>query len=89
MNESKKKYPAKAVKRQEVVTAGVLRSVDWHQQIKRRGKEWPAKAVRLPMEVAAVATAAGRKERNKESKKHTPDGCVSLLGTNGRVCAPL
>lgn len=72
MKESKRRFPARVGNPQEVkeakVAAGGLRNEDWHQQIKRQGNAWPAKAVKLPTGEAAAVTAAGR----NQTKKHTP-----------------
>lgn len=79
MKAIRRKYPVREANRQEIVrgkvVAGALRSVDWHQQIKRQGNGWPGRAVRLPMGEAAAATAAGR----NQTEKHTFAGVFFFI----------
>ena len=53
------------------VTTEELRIVDWHQQIKRLGKEWPVRVGKRPMEVAAAA--------NLVKQTNTPFGVCFFL----------
>lgn len=75
MKQSKRKSPARGVNHQEVgkaKAAGEHQIGDWHQQIKRRDKEWPARAERLPTGVAVAAA-------NLVKQRNTPCGVCFFL----------
>lgn len=79
MKESRRKYPVKeenppAAGGVKVVAAG-RRTADWPRPIRKPGKEWPARGVKLPTAGDAVAAVAVAVSKQFSRETHSNGVC--------------